>query len=531
VTQGKKSIFLKKVSSNILVTIIHLKYNKIYGTIFGYQAGILGYSVTEQFTYYQTQYEGNMKLEKRSDISIQEKLREKENMYILLLLVYCFSLFVTLLERLKYGDINDISLISISVELIGIVIFTVFMGALSINTEQDEIPQTELANLLIAVATSFFCDAVTWILEGIDVKELVVLNYIFISLTFISNFEIVETFIAYIRTMIKKEPRWASYLRRAMKVYRWLLIVSLLLNIKYRFLFTIIDGKYTVKELYNLTVLIIIIYAASILLVVVSQEMDKIEKYAIIAYALLPVMFAVIQMVNPNFTYLQTGILITTSIVYVHGYVRENQLLEKEKLLIEKQKTALTLSQLQPHFLYNSLTSIACLCATDAEAAEKATMEFAKYLRLNLKTLDTDDEIPFKTALDFTETYLNIEKVRFGDKLEVEYDIQIRDFTLPSLILQPVVENAVKHGIQKREDGGTIRISTAERDDYYEITVTDNGVGFDTSDKELTSGTHTGIRNIRDRLHSYGHEVEIESIIGIGTKTRIIINKEKEEEK
>lgn len=190
-------------------------------------------------------------------------------------------------------------------------------------------------------------------------------------------------------------------------------------------------------------------------------------------------------------------------------------------------KVSIMVSQIQPHFLYNSLSSIAMLCKFDPDTAQKATITFTKYLRGNMDSLKQTSPVPFERELDHLEKYLYIEKLRFADKLNIAYDIQCTDFELPLLSIQPLVENAVKHGVGMKEDGGTVTIATRETDKAYEVIISDNGVGFDIEAKKNDGRSHIGMENTRRRLKDMCNaDVEITSVIGEGTVVRVIIPKE-----
>lgn len=134
---------------------------------------------------------------------------------------------------------------------------------------------------------------------------------------------------------------------------------------------------------------------------------------------------------------------------------------EMEKQLLQS-KISIMLSQIQPHFLYNSLTAIRQLCDIDPQKAKQAVTLFARYLRGNTESLTTAHCIPFEKELEHVKSYLALEQIRFEDELQVEYDIQAHGFLLPSLSLQPLVENAVRHGVSKKAGGGKVTIRTTE---------------------------------------------------------------------
>lgn len=203
---------------------------------------------------------------------------------------------------------------------------------------------------------------------------------------------------------------------------------------------------------------------------------------------------------------------------------REARELEHE---VEKANMAVMISQIQPHFLYNALNTIKSLIRRDPKKAEQAVIDFSYYLRGNMDSLTHTDPIPFETELAHVKYYCDIELLRFSDKLKIEYDIQEKKFCVPTLSIQPIVENAIKHGVTKKPEGGTVRISTASDDKDYIVTVKDDGVGFDPSAIEEDDGrSHVGIQNIRYRFENMMHAtVSIESEKGVGTCVIIRIPK------
>lgn len=193
---------------------------------------------------------------------------------------------------------------------------------------------------------------------------------------------------------------------------------------------------------------------------------------------------------------------------------------------LQDSQTKIMLSQIQPHFLYNALCVIQDLCHGAAPEAEKATVEFSEFLRSNLDSLRATDPIPFTAELKHTRNYLSLEQRRFGDDLQVVYDIETMDFSLPALTLEPIVENAVRYGVLQREDGGTVWISTKEEQDAYRVTVRDDGVGFDVTVTKQDGRSHIGIQNVRDRLERMcGGSLVIVSTPGKGTVATITVPK------
>ena len=171
--------------------------------------------------------------------------------------------------------------------------------------------------------------------------------------------------------------------------------------------------------------------------------------------------------------------------------------LERE---LEDSRIAIMLSQIKPHFLYNVLNTIYHLYRKEPEMAQEAVSDFAEYLRSNMTSIEKNEPIPFNAEYQHIQKYLSLERIRFRERLNVIYDVEETNFKLPPLTVEPLVENAVKHGITKKRGGGTVTISTRREGEVIKITVADNGVGFDPETYMEDGKPHVGIRNVRERL-------------------------------
>jgi two-component system LytT family sensor kinase len=202
----------------------------------------------------------------------------------------------------------------------------------------------------------------------------------------------------------------------------------------------------------------------------------------------------------------------------------EKKLEEQERLLVEARLTALT-SQINPHFLFNTLNSVSSLIRTDPNQARVMVVKLSKVLRKLLRKHENFS--PLRDELNFIEDYLSIEVIRFGDKLRFETDVadDTLDMLVPSMMLQPLVENSIKHGLSTKVDGGTIRIRTRRTENRLHLQVEDDGVGI-SEDKLATLLDHGGIgvSNVNERLKVlFGTEYRmwIESRPGNGTRVQI----------
>ena len=247
-----------------------------------------------------------------------------------------------------------------------------------------------------------------------------------------------------------------------------------------------------------------------------STKINRIA-FSVIIYTLFPVAGIVLDYTIHGLSLTYVGLTLSALVIYTSIYL-------KKQKMIEAQRNALMLSQINPHFIYNTLSTVASMCDVSPSQAKYLTIDFARYLRQNLSTLTKEQNIPFEQELNHVECYLKIEKARFRDRLNVIYAIQCKDFEIPPLSLQPLVENAVKHGITKKADGGTLKISTYDNDSHYIIEVIDDGVGFDFEATEM----HIGLENVKSRVMSMCKgEVSVKSTVGIGTRVTIAIPKKK----
>lgn len=228
------------------------------------------------------------------------------------------------------------------------------------------------------------------------------------------------------------------------------------------------------------------------------KEADKESMQAFMTFIPLCVlggMDIVISAIGPftNGFFATIGFLVTScSQVFLlvrAAYRKVEQANRLERELLES-RVAVSLSQIQPHFLYNILTGIQFLCSVDPVRAERVVTDFTMYLRGNLNSLSSSAPIPLTQELEHVRHYLTLEQLRFGDKLRVEWALEDVDALVPALSVQPLVENAVRWGM--REDGLTVRIATHVSSAGHVVTVQDDGLGFDPQAKPPPPGQRCG---------------------------------------
>ena len=242
-----------------------------------------------------------------------------------------------------------------------------------------------------------------------------------------------------------------------------------------------------------------------------------------LAYLISPVIGIIIQALFYGITLVNVAATLTVLLIYIGIQTEQTKDLEVE---LAESRMAVMLSQIQPHFLYNTLATIETFCYKDGEKAAELVREFADYLRDNMDSLEQKNPVSFTREIEHTKTYLKIEKQRFGERLNIVYDFEVTDFRLPILTVQPIVENAVRHGILKKQSGGTVSIATRAAPEGVTIVIYDDGVGFDMAEHgaQQDERSHVGIENVRERLLSQcGGKLTVESARDKGTVCKILI--------
>lgn len=224
------------------------------------------------------------------------------------------------------------------------------------------------------------------------------------------------------------------------------------------------------------------------------------------------------------------AITVLCYVIITHGQklIVETKNAAEAKAYLENElaasRTKNMMSQIQPHFIFNTLTAIMAIDGNPEETIE-AIATFGRYLRENLNTISDVDLIDFQKEIEHVQVYVSLEKLRFKDKIQIEYDLETVDFKIPSLTVQVLVENSIKHGITRKKEGGKVFIKSSETSSEYLITVEDDGVGFNPAQIAKESN-HVGMKNIKSRLYilSKGY-LEIQTVINEGTTAVVHIPK------
>ena len=221
------------------------------------------------------------------------------------------------------------------------------------------------------------------------------------------------------------------------------------------------------------------------------------QRTAFCVYLVAPLIAMLIQMCVYGLLTIVIATAIASMVMFLAFYREQVELYIRTQEENARQRASIMVLQMRPHFIYNTMLSIYYLCREDAEKAQRVILDFTAYLRRNFTALAQTETIPFTEELEHTRAYLAVEQVRFENQLFVEFDTPHVLFRVPPLTLQPIVENAVKHGVDPELEPLYISIRAYETPDGSEITVEDSGPGFaPTDDRE----PHIALENIRRRL-------------------------------
>ena len=418
---------------------------------------------------------------------------------------------------------------NIGADIVSLAICTVLLYSI-IQDKECYGEHTRTFELLIfGMSFTLSSDAFFWLVQG--VPELKLLNTVISVCHYTSTTVLIFFMFRYVMYELKldKNGKFAVYASMIMNVLLIPVLLSCMVNLFYPLYFSIDEqGMYHRESLY---VLGQTYWPVGLVIIIISLFISKVslkDKLIITSFVMIPVLHQLITNYSHDISTECAFMLV--SIVLIFGVIvarREQKLIKAEKELYESQISVMV-SQIQPHFMYNALTSIAMMCTIDPDTAQEATVAFAKYLRGNMDSLKQKAPVPFSQELEHLKNYLYIEKLRFGDKLNIQYDIRAYNFLIPQLSVQPLVENAVKHGVGMKMQGGTVKIASIERENAYEVIISDDGVGFDTSaPPKQDNKSHVGMDNTRMRLREMcGGDVIIDSTVNEGTTATIILPKD-----
>lgn len=366
-----------------------------------------------------------------------------------------------------------------------------------------------LQAMLISNLIVLICIIVNDILNG--KAEYTAINYVVTTMSFIMGYTIALSFNFYLMEYLKpKRKKLISVISILMYVTASLLIISSCFSDLY---FTITDGVYKRGKLYWLShSFIFIIPLINIINSIIKHKFtDKTYVCVCISYCAITIIALIIQVSIPHLSIIYVATLLAQVIVYMLVYVRMGYENERHKTEFAQQQIALALSQMQPHFIFNSLDTIRYFCDKNSAIASDMVYIFAKYMRFNMDALVQNNPIPFSDDLHHAQRYVAIEKRRFKG-INLFYNIEVCDFSLPPLTIQPIVENAIKNGSSSQDSGTEISISSSTADDNFIVTISSNSIDFQAPAPYSTTANYCDIENIRNRLQTMcGGALDIEN--------------------
>ncbi len=473
--------------------------------------------------------------------------------WIMQVLLMLILLYVSFVYR---KELFPIYIRNISVDLIGMfIMLCLYFCIMRIHpvTVSERTPL--LFQGMVAIVSLFlFSDAIALIVDRrVDLRWL---NYTSNTILYLCNIALATCFWYFTNAILDedlKDHYYATWAVTLTAAFGALLVFGNLLR-GYYFVISPETAAYLRQPGYSYSIICPAACLVMSVILILQIEMPLSNRLVLLVYPVLPFVNAVIVMLSESSTQPDTGatlypigLLCTIIMIYSHLYViKMQELIDKEKQLGETSLSVMRM-QINPHFIFNTLASVDSLIRTNPEQAQLLLRRFTVFLRSNYVDMTKKPVVPFSEERQILEQYLAIEEVRYP-QMEVVYDIQAENFSLPVLTIQPLAENAVRHGISKRRDGGgKLTISTREEEKAWVIKVRDNGVGFPSSPDmsggfftgeqkpekmPVGGGKHVGIENVRGRLEMLcGGTLKIESIPEVGTICTVTIPKGKRHRK
>ena len=459
-------------------------------------------------------------------------VRNHKQLHIAVIGVMCLLIFLCIRLSVAYEIFRDVFAAANSLIDIVLMAFLTMLFGFSASNKYSGSKQNIIFSLLIVVDFAMlFCSTLGYTVYGLaDKANLIRVTGSLSYMLYYFSFAVLWKY----QLFFYKKTRFVKL--STCIIYLLVLCYSLLTvtNIFAPVLFHIdSNGYYDIGYIDYATLISGIILVVIMYVNILISDCDLKKKVALASYEVAP---AVIIILNILFVITRTNIYLPTIadvailfplyIIFYSIYMEQKNEIERKKTEQIKMETSLMLSQIQPHFLYNCLSTIAELCEEDPVLAEKATTTFADYLRENMDCIGSETPISFSDEMEHVKRYVWLEKIRFSDRVNVEYNLSCTDFLIPALTVQPLVENAIKHGICKKKGGGTVTITSYDDSKSYIITIADDGVGFDSTAKLNDERQHIGIENVRKRLQSMvGGGMRVETAPGKGTAVTITVPK------
>lgn len=420
--------------------------------------------------------------------------------------------------------------VNITIELCCSILCLSFVFAILITDPSKTKLNRAFIGVLLSNIAVMLSDALAFWSIGKTQPVFFVLNYIGNYFCFFFSYVLIMAFSYYMTLFFSTKTRMKRTGLYAVLVIQGLAIVLSVVAL-FNGMYFVIDennvyhrqGWYWLSQMLGMAGMLV----NGVVIIAHRKLLNPTERFAYASYIVLPAIAIVIQTLVYGLVSVYIASTLSIIIIYLGIQAQQGQLLKEKELELTQSRISVMLSQIQPHFLYNSLVSISELCDIDPKEAKRLAIAFSRYLRRNMDSLEQTRPIPFEKEMEHVLTYLLFEKRRFEERLNLAYDIRVTDFFLPSLTIQPIVENAVRYGVTKKEDGGTVTIRTWETEGAFHVAVEDDGAGFDPSSPKKDGRSHIGLENVRNRLQAMvGGSLAVQSESQRGTTVTISIPKE-----
>lgn len=420
----------------------------------------------------------------------------------------------------------DISQINTILEYFSLAVIVLILGGLIFDPDK-RIRQTRIfAFMCTATAIALVFDIIAWYLDGKE--KLTLLMYI--VCTIVCLFSLLGSLSVLLLTNSFLEPisKPRKTITRIIEAAYALTAVMTVAGAFFGWPFKIEGGEFKAEKiaiLFYIVPLITILF--SCISALTAEKLSTVEKISFLLLLVFYLFGEIFQLLHPRTSFSFATSALALLAIYIGIFVRRSRRLAELENELGQKRMSVMISQMQPHFLFNSLTTIMDLCDRDPKMAKQAISDFSDYLRGNLDAMSSENLIPFEQELEHCKTYLGFEHLRFEDTLRIVYDIHYTDFFVPPLSIQPLLENAVKHGVGHKKGGGMVMLTVEEEPSEIVIRIMDDGVGFDMSKPPDPKRSHVGIENVRSRLSQMcDGKLRISSNPGTGTTAVIRLPKE-----
>ncbi len=439
--------------------------------------------------------------------------------YVITLTLMCIMSLLLLIWR-DFSTLPGSYIVNVSFDSMALIVGLILM--INVTHASLDDMHCRFATLLYFDTLAIFADIVFWIVQRDPRLRIVniLANYLF----FFSGTMLAYLFWRYIRGLIVL-PSGTEH--KITALFQGILVIDYLAvaaNVFTGSFFTVNQAGVYVRGgiVYDIITAPIMGIWAIIFLAVLFGKAPKEDRFNLVLYVSIPITVGLIHLFFYGISLLYTSVLCVLVLLYT-------DIQAKHEHELENARTALLLGQINPHFIQNCLAAIQYLCLTEPEKASDMIVQLSGYLRSTFTLMDKQECIPFRKEMELVRFYVTIQQTRFPDMIDYTEDLQEEGFDVPPLIIEPLVENAIRHGIRGRQAPGALSITTRERMGRYEIIIRDNGVGFDTNQIPETS---VGLRNISKRLGIMSHgSFHIQSVPGMGTQATVTIPKSASKEK